>query len=88
MTKVCITGLGDISIGDIIFFPGDDHYNHYRVTGIRDGHDCVELEYKRLDAKTWLRLGWYPESIIAKTYKKYEEFKYDPNQAGDTDDDI
>ncbi|QIG69390.1 hypothetical protein EVB79_020 [Rhizobium phage RHph_N3_13] len=89
MTKVFIIGLDDLSVGDILFFPQDESVHSYRVTGLRPGeHDCVGLEYKKHHESTWHGLGNYPITTACRTYKIYETFKYDPNQAGDTEDDI
>lgn len=89
MTKVFITGLDDLSVGDILFHPGDEHIYQYRVSELHPTlYRCVGLEYKRHTAIAWNKMGIFPITKPREMYKKYEEFKYDPNQAGDTEDDI
>lgn len=92
MTKVFITGLDDLNVGDELFHPGDEDVNTYRVRELDPGSErCVGLEYKRHtlgDGAPWNRVGMYKIETVLQMYKTHVMYKYDPNQTGDTEDDI
>ncbi|QIG73009.1 hypothetical protein EVB99_018 [Rhizobium phage RHph_N3_19] len=89
MTKVFITGLDDLSVGDILFHPGDEHVYSYRVREIEPNLTrCIGLGYKRHTAVAWIEMGMFPLTTAQQMYKLNVMYKYDPNQQGDRDDDI
>lgn len=85
-----ISGIAEVTVGDIVWHPSDFETTSYLITEVSIPEDRFRLSYMRDDGRyptAWVDLGSFygPQ----KMHRKVPEFlKYDPKQAGDTDDDI
>lgn len=85
-----ITGIDEISVGDVLKHKSDWETTSYLVTEIFLSEDRMRLSYKREDGRVpqdWAELGLFTGA--QRMCRIVSEFlPYDPKQQGDTDDDI
>jgi hypothetical protein len=86
-----ITGIADLSVGDIITSLPSGGYYDWMITSIEgDSISTVHRIRGKSEEFSECSMSWNVSSWTRGTSGKYlpEFLKYDPKQAGDTDDDI